>query len=77
MGAILHPALFLGRAYYAQQRAQGKSRVMVIRASAFKWMQILFRCWKKGQPYDEASYERALAARRPRVPLGSAITAWA
>ena len=38
----------------------------VIRSLAFKWIRILFRCWKEHRPYDEAAYQRALAARRPR-----------
>jgi hypothetical protein len=54
------------REYYEQQRAKGKRRNTAIRSLAFKWIRILFRCWKDHKPYDEAAYQRALAARRPK-----------
>lgn len=53
------------REYYEQQRAKGKRRNTAIRSLAFKWIRILFRCWKDGTPYDETAYQRRLAARRP------------
>jgi hypothetical protein len=53
------------REYYEQQRAKGKRRNTAIRSLAFKWS-ILFRCWKDHKPYDEAVYQRALDARRPK-----------
>ena len=54
------------REYYQQQRAKGKSRHTAIRALAFKWVRILFRCWKDRKTYDELAYQRALAARRSK-----------
>jgi hypothetical protein len=54
------------REYYEEQRTKGKSRHMAIRALAFKWIRVLFRCWKDGKLYDELTYQRALAARRPK-----------
>jgi transposase len=54
------------RDYYDEQRARGKGRNTAIRALAFKWIRILFRCWKERKPYDEATYQRAIAARRPK-----------
>ena len=53
------------REYYEQQRANGKRRNTAIRSLAFKWIRILFRCWKDRKPYDEAVYQRALTARLP------------
>jgi transposase len=53
------------REYYEQQRATGKRRNTAIRSLAFKWIRILFRCWKNRKPYEEDVYQRALAARRP------------
>jgi hypothetical protein len=41
------------KAYYEQQRAKGKPRNTVVRALAFKWIRILFRCWKNRKPYSE------------------------
>lgn len=56
------------REYYRRQRAKDKGRNTVIRALAFKWIRILFRCWKDRKLYDEAAYERALAVRRRSPP---------
>ena len=44
------------KAYYEQQRAKGKPRNTVVRALAFKWIRILFRCWKDRKPYREDFY---------------------
>ena len=54
------------REYYQAQRAQNKGHHAAVRALAFKWIRILFRCWKEHTPYDEAVYLRALAKRQPR-----------
>ena len=51
------------KAYYQQQRDKGKSRHTAIRALAFKWIRIVFRCWKDGQPYSEQVYLQAIAHR--------------
>ena len=59
------------REYYEQQRAKGKRHNTVIRALAFKWIRILFRCWKERTPYTEAIYQRALDARRPKTQLAA------
>ena len=56
------------REFYEEQRAKGKSRHAAIRALAFKWIRVLFRCWKERKPYDELVYQRVLSARRPRRP---------
>jgi len=55
------------REYYDQKRAQGKSHHATVRALAFKWIRILFRCWKDRTPYDEQLHQRALAKRRPKA----------
>jgi len=57
------------REYYEQQRAKGKRHNTAVRSLAFKWIRILFRCWKERTPYDEAAYQRALDARRPKNQL--------
>jgi transposase len=43
--------------------AKGKSYHTVIRALAFKWIRILFRCWKNRTPYNENQYMEALKKR--------------
>ena len=40
--------------FYAQQRAKGCSYQAAVRALAFKWIRILYRCWTTRTPYDEA-----------------------
>ena len=52
------------KAYYEQQRAKGKPRNTVVRALAFKWIRILFRCWQDHKPYSEEVYQQALARRQ-------------
>ncbi len=54
------------RRYYDEQRAKGKRRNTAIRALAFKWIRILFRCWKDHKPYNEQAYQQALALRRQK-----------
>jgi transposase len=61
------------KAYYEQQRAKGKPRNTVIRALAFKWIRILFRCWQDHQPYCEDRYQRALAHRKQVAGPGSPV----
>jgi len=51
------------RAYYDQQRQRGKSHHAALRALAFKWIRIIFRCWKTRKPYDETIYCKSLQLR--------------
>jgi transposase len=55
------------KAYYSQQRAKGKSWNTAVRALAFKWIRILFRCWKDRTPYREDLYQQALVTRTART----------
>jgi len=52
------------RAQYEQLRKRGKSHHATLRALAFKWIRIIFRCWKTRTPYDEAVYCKSLKLRR-------------
>ena len=54
---------FWARAYYNQQKAKGKAHNTIIRSLAFKWIRIMFRCWKDRTPYDESKYLEALKER--------------
>jgi transposase len=54
---------FWARAYYQQQRDKGASHQAAVRALAFKWIRILFRCWQSRTRYDEAIYLNALKRR--------------
>jgi transposase len=44
------------RAYYQGQRTKGKGHHAAVRALAFKWIRILYRCWKDRAPYNEPLY---------------------
>ncbi len=59
------------RAFYDLQRARGKSHWVALRALAFKWLRILFRCWQTHTPYDEKTYIDSLIRRGS--PIASAI----
>jgi transposase len=54
---------FWAHGYYQQQRDKGKAHQAAVRALAFKWIRILYRCWQDHTPYDEAIYLRALTHR--------------
>ena len=49
--------------YYYQQRAKGCSYQAAVRALAFKWIRILYRCWITRTPYNESKYLKALEDR--------------
>jgi len=55
------------RAFYDLQRSRGKDHHAALRALAYKWIRIIFRCWKDGKPYDEAAYIASL--RRHGSPV--------
>jgi transposase len=61
------------REYYQLQRDRHKSHQAAVRALAYKWIRIIFRCWKDGKPYDEQVYLSSV--RRRTAVLGSAIAA--
>lgn len=54
---------FWAKAYYEQQKSKGKPHNSIIRSLAFKWIRIVFRCWKTNTPYDESKYLEALKRR--------------
>src|SRR2546422_7061183 len=47
------------RACYQTQRERGKTHHSAVRAVAFKWIRILFRCWQDRSPYLPAKYAPA------------------
>jgi len=54
---------YWARQYYDQQRLKGNSHQATLRALAFKWIRIIFRCWKDRTVYDESKYLLRLRAR--------------
>jgi transposase len=51
------------RNYVDYYTAKGKQFHTVIRALAFKWIRILFRCWQNRTPYDENKHMKTLKQR--------------
>ena len=60
------------RAYYQQMRGRGLSHHSAVRALAFKWLRIMYRCWKNHVPYEESHYQHSL--HRRGSPLCAALT---
>lgn len=58
---------FWARAFYMQRRARGKSHQVAVRALAYKWIRIIYRCWQTRQPYSEVEYLESL--RQKGSPL--------
>ena len=54
---------FWAGAYYRQQREKGCTYQAAVRALAFKWIRILYRCWQTRTPYNESKYLKALERR--------------
>jgi len=61
------------RAFYDSQIDKEKSHQAAVRALAYRWIRIIFRCWKNGTHYDEQIYLRSLQNRRS--PLIGAVAA--
>jgi transposase len=59
------------KAFYCRQEQAGKAHHAILRALAFKWIRILWRCWHDQKPYDPAHYHAAL--RRQGSPLATAL----
>ena len=51
------------RNYVQYYTDKGKKFQTVIRALAFKWIRILFRCWKDQTPYNDEQYMATLTKR--------------
>jgi transposase len=52
------------KAFYLQQRATGKGHHAALRTLAFKWIRVLFRCWKSNTSYSEERYLESLRLRK-------------
>ena len=51
------------RAYYIKQRNKGKDHNEVVRSLAFKWIRIIYSCWKQRVTYNETLYISKLRER--------------
>jgi transposase len=54
------PRCAWAKAFYDLQRQRGKGHHAAVRSLAFKWIRILYRCWKNNVPYDENRYVQQL-----------------
>lgn len=61
------------RAYYDDKCARGVERQQIFRSLAYRWIRIMFACWKNRQPYDEKQYIEHLRLRSS--PLAAKIAA--
>jgi transposase len=57
-------------AYYDMKKSKGVKHHAAVRALAYKWIRIIFRCWRDRVRYSEEKYMRALHRR------GSALLAF-
>ncbi len=67
------------REHYRQQRAKGKGHHAAIRSVGYKWLRILYRCWKDGVPYDEARYVKSRLQPEsdpPQISTGDVNIRW-
>jgi transposase len=65
------PRSYWAEQFYKQHRARGAGHHAALRALAFKWVRILFRCWQTGEHYDETRYLKTLARRGSPAVLAS------
>lgn len=52
------------KVYYNRMLAKGKSHHVILRALAFKWIRILWKCWQTHTPYDETRFLKQLINRK-------------
>jgi len=55
------------KAYYQRQRAKAMRHHAILRALAFKWLRILWRCWQNREAYNEERYLRQLEKRHSPI----------
>ena len=55
------------RAFYVSQKEKGKSHQAAVRALAYKWIRIIFRCWQTRTNYDEARYVECLRRKGSKL----------
>jgi transposase len=64
------------RQFYDRQRANKKDHHAAVRALAYKWIRIFFRCWRDRVAYSDQRYEEALRTRTAQskpIPTDSKV----
>jgi transposase len=64
------------REFYDRQRDKGKGHHAAVRALAFKWIRIFFRCWRDRIPYNEQLHLKALQKHVPKPAPALVEIAW-
>jgi len=54
-------------AFYVSQKAKGKSHHAAVRALAYKWIRIIWKCWQTRTKYDEARYVECLRKKGSKL----------
>lgn len=65
--------------YYQVQRDKDHQHHAAVRSLAYKWIRVVFRCWKDRRPYDERLYMRSLQQRNSPLAahlLGATNAKW-
>ena len=58
-----------------QRQERGQGFYAIIRALAYKWIRILWRCWRDQVAYNEETYLEALRKKgSPLVPKTEALS---
>lgn len=52
------------RLYYQRMLKKGKKHALILRALAFKWIRVLWKCWQERKAYDESLYLKQLIHRK-------------
>ena len=55
------------KAFYDLQRDRGKRHHAAIRSLAYKWIRIIFRCWKSKTKFDEFKYTLHVCNKNPKL----------
>lgn len=50
-----------------QRQERGQGFYAIIRALAYKWIRILWKCWRDGVAYNEETYLDALRKKGSRL----------
>jgi transposase len=55
------------QAFYVAQKEKGKSHQAAVRALAYKWIRIIWKCWQTREKYDEARYVECLRKKGSKL----------
>jgi len=55
------------KAFYRQQKERGARHHAAVRSLAYRWMRILFRCWKDQELYDDERHLTQLRLRKSPI----------